>query len=584
MSLRVETTLGADPEWKAEAPESEVIRPLPPQVTPYETLTSHAISLVRERSREAQLFDKTRVSIDQLLVLLSNAKRDERRAGIADGLIEYRYEELRPYLRSLTQLKKPYRAIVDALRKRVTPDGSNLMESQIYLGVESAASKHSLIRRYFEPHLAALATALNTSEKKTRNLVKQFAITLSVSLVPSKKPFKRMGALYCKYYKLAAGVDHGLPALKVLHKLLYDFGHYLTDEWYLMALPEQSVPLGCPRFSGITPSNLFEKFPAAEKVITKSCLERAQTQDPVRYRLPEGTAIPTSFLPDSKYRRSLVEVVEARHDDGGYTSLAGAKGGRRTNEDGDLIFEAGSESPITCLSIFDGHGGDEVSKLAQELLAKIIVDKSENTDGCALLYRSYRDLDRKIRLRSRTLAGCTAATVLVQGSNVWSANLGDTHTIVGSISGSRKAEFLTYQPPMAAPSPLAPTTRETQRIESLGDRVVDDQYGIPRINENLNLSRAFGDGYVRSVSKIPSLAFISMPTDDRIILMGCDGLWDYVTPETALQWVRDWIQSDQEISVAHHILERVWMVGERIHGIPNDNITIIVHLPQSVIK
>ena len=81
---------------------------------------------------------------------------------------------------------------------------------------------------------------------------------------------------------------------------------------------------------------------------------------------------------------------------------------------------------------------------------------------------------------------------------------------------------------------------EKQRIEAAGG-TVSNAGGVPRVNGNLNLSRAIGDLKYKSNSDLPPEAQIitahpdvrvfEISNEDQFFLLACDGVWDVISNE-----------------------------------------------------
>lgn len=131
-------------------------------------------------------------------------------------------------------------------------------------------------------------------------------------------------------------------------------------------------------------------------------------------------------------------------------------------------------------------------------------------------------------------AGCTAVCALVAGNQLVVANAGDSRCV---LSRAGKAVALTED--------HKPTNdEEFSRIMKAGGFVADG-----RVNGSLNLSRALGDLEYKQVSSLPpeeqmvtanpEIRSLRLTDDDEFLILACDGIWDVLTNEDAVTFVRE---------------------------------------------
>lgn len=98
---------------------------------------------------------------------------------------------------------------------------------------------------------------------------------------------------------------------------------------------------------------------------------------------------------------------------------------------------------------------------------------------------------------------------------------------------------------------------ERARIENAGG-TVSNAGGVPRVNGNLNLSRAIGDLKYKANSDLPPEAQIisahpdvrvfELSAADHFFLLACDGIWDVLSNEVCTNWHRVQLMSVDKIS------------------------------------
>jgi protein phosphatase 1G len=132
-------------------------------------------------------------------------------------------------------------------------------------------------------------------------------------------------------------------------------------------------------------------------------------------------------------------------------------------------------------------------------------------------------------------AGCTAVCAMVRNGDLIVANAGDSRCV---LSRSGKAVALTQD---HKPMDL----EEYNRIIKAGGFVADG-----RVNGSLNLSRALGDlEYKQSKDLPPEAQMVTafpeirceklQPDADEFLILACDGIWDVMTNQNAVDFVRE---------------------------------------------
>lgn len=131
-------------------------------------------------------------------------------------------------------------------------------------------------------------------------------------------------------------------------------------------------------------------------------------------------------------------------------------------------------------------------------------------------------------------AGCTAVCALIRNDELIVANAGDSRCV---LSRGGKAVALTEDhKPM--------NEEEFSRITKAGGFVADG-----RVNGSLNLSRALGDLEYKQVKSLPpeeqmvtanpEIRSIQLESDDEFLILACDGIWDVLSNQEAVDFVRE---------------------------------------------
>jgi serine/threonine protein phosphatase PrpC len=138
----------------------------------------------------------------------------------------------------------------------------------------------------------------------------------------------------------------------------------------------------------------------------------------------------------------------------------------------------------------------------------------------------------------RVQAGCTAVVALKRGNDLYVANAGDSRAVLCRAGGEALALSEDHKPAHAT---------ERDRILAAGG-FLSEIGGVCRVNGNLNLSRAIGDLKYKQnqglhprdqiITAQPDVRHVRLePGKDRFLLLACDGVWDVMTNQEAVDFV-----------------------------------------------
>lgn len=216
---------------------------------------------------------------------------------------------------------------------------------------------------------------------------------------------------------------------------------------------------------------------------------------------------------------------------------------------------AGADESIPPLffGVYDGHGrfGHEVSKICSTRFQQYTALHAQ--DPCKHPEKVFADAAKKVDSDIFTAlghdvdySGSTGVSVILDVVNrtVHCANVGDSRAVVGRCSGNQwQAIALTED--------CKPTiVQERERIEICGgvvscskDPKTGQSCGNARVWESaalekpgLAMSRSYGDGCGRSIGVIadPMVTSHVLLPQDKVLLVGTDGVWDAMGNEQAL--------------------------------------------------
>lgn len=171
-------------------------------------------------------------------------------------------------------------------------------------------------------------------------------------------------------------------------------------------------------------------------------------------------------------------------------------------------------------------------------------------------------------------AGCTSVCAVISGKTLTVANAGDSRVVLCRKGGV--TEPMSYDH-----KPMHET--EMNRITNAGGFV--NQFG--RVNGNLNLSRSIGDLKYKQMTSIPpagqmitaepDIKQVELQDDDEFIILACDGIWDCLTNEEAVKFVRDRIDESTPTEIGVEMLDKIVSRDPReTQGIGGDNMTVMI--------
>ena len=225
--------------------------------------------------------------------------------------------------------------------------------------------------------------------------------------------------------------------------------------------------------------------------------------------------------------------------------------------------------------VFDGHAGPKVSQYCSQKILDQILEKLKEKDSeeavKTAIYEGFLALDQNIKdnptwANGEDHSGTTAITVMISPTHIYLANCGDSR---GIICSDGKLKFSTEDH-----KPYLPD--EKSRIEKAGGTVM-----MQRVNGSLAVSRALGDfDYKRNnsikateqlVSPAPDVTVLSRDNDkDEFLLLACDGIYDVMSNEEVLSYVRHQLKLTANLDqVCNNLIDcclnKVWLIWVCVH-------------------
>lgn len=260
-------------------------------------------------------------------------------------------------------------------------------------------------------------------------------------------------------------------------------------------------------------------------------------------------------------------------------SVYAVRNTRRLMEDRHVVipdllsqFKDKGDKQYSYYAVFDGHAGPDAAQFAADNLHKNLVESSFFQSGNILdaFRHAYALTDFQYTEKSERdgiKSGCTAVTCLLENKKkLHMAWVGDS---VALLSRNGKPCFI------MEPHNLE-RDDEKERVESMGGAVI--YFDTWRVNGTLSVSRAIGDPeYKPYVCSDPDIEQIDLDGTEDFLIIGCDGLWDRMSPEDAIGLIYQHIQSKCHLEPSEIVKDTAKVLAERsIEDGSNDNVTTIV--------
>ncbi|KAF7768215.1 hypothetical protein Agabi119p4_7458 [Agaricus bisporus var. burnettii] len=262
-------------------------------------------------------------------------------------------------------------------------------------------------------------------------------------------------------------------------------------------------------------------------------------------------------------------------------AVADMQGWRITMEDAHaavLDLDGEGNDSTAFFAVYDGHGGSTVAKYAgQNVHKRLILEEPYKEKNYELaMKKAFLGIDEDLQANpahSKDPSGCTAVAALVTEDKIYVANAGDSRSVL-SAKGEVKPLSFDHKPTNDV---------ERTRICDAGGYI---EYG--RVNGNLALSRALGDfEFKKNLSLGPEAQMITANPDvtiheiteeDEFLVLACDGIWDCLSSQQVVDFVRYQVSQDKELTeigkmLCDHCLAPDTASGA---GIGCDNMTVLI--------
>jgi len=256
---------------------------------------------------------------------------------------------------------------------------------------------------------------------------------------------------------------------------------------------------------------------------------------------------------------------------------------RKEMEDGFVFVDQfGGQRSSAYFAVYDGHGGRQVVDfVTQELHESVLREMRRANSVPDAIVQAFQSTDEEMIRNNILMSGCTACVCVLHEEKrarvVYTAHLGDSRAV---LARGGKAQRLTSVTDHKATDPL-----EGKRVIEAGGQIVND-----RVNGMLAMTRALGDFLLKMpvlpndvVSNVPDISSTDLSDQDRFIIVACDGLWDVISDQQAVELVLESLrdlagisrQLEAEGRSIAEILARM-LVEEALAEGSTDNVSCVV--------
>jgi len=231
-----------------------------------------------------------------------------------------------------------------------------------------------------------------------------------------------------------------------------------------------------------------------------------------------------------------------------------AQGKREHMEDFVRVVQPFGGSDGLYAAVFDGHGGEDVSRRGSDRLHEILAALWESEPAVDALTSAFKAFDGEV---ADEKGGSVATVSVLQGEWLSVANVGDCHALVVSESAQEivtQGHRLTNQ-------------EEYDRVVAAGAKIRAPYMCLPG-GRGLMTTRSFGDAAFKQIGNIaePAIATRAMGPGDHWLILGSDGVWDFLAAEDVAAIVRP---ASSATVAADQLLDAVLPVSD-------DNVSVVI--------
>ena len=180
--------------------------------------------------------------------------------------------------------------------------------------------------------------------------------------------------------------------------------------------------------------------------------------------------------------------------------------------------------------VYDGHGGDKVSRFLASNFSKELARALPETDWdhpdviSQAMKTAVRETEASIPNGDAEEQGSTVNAAMVTPTKIVVGNVGDSRAVL--IRGGEAIQLTRDQEVEAMRA----------EIEAKGGKIEGSR--VPRLEGLLAMSASVGDNKLKkSMVDYPEISFIGRSSQDQMLVLASDGLWGVVTPDEVARLV-----------------------------------------------
>ncbi|KAG9284541.1 hypothetical protein G9A89_014145 [Geosiphon pyriformis] len=242
------------------------------------------------------------------------------------------------------------------------------------------------------------------------------------------------------------------------------------------------------------------------------------------------------------------------------------------------LLELAGHQGYSFFAVYDGHGGPNVAKYSGTHLHERIAKDEAFSKGNfhKAIINGFLGTDEDLKKDPQYASdpsGCTAVIALITpDQKIIVGNAGDSRAVL-SVKGEAQEMSKDHKPV---------NKEESTRIRKAGGFV---EFG--RVNGNLALSRAVGDFEFKQntnlpaeeqiVTALPEIKEFTLNNDTEFLVLACDGIWDCLSSQNVISFIRKEIGERNNLKVAcENLMDHCLANDSELGGIGCDNMTVII--------
>jgi len=254
------------------------------------------------------------------------------------------------------------------------------------------------------------------------------------------------------------------------------------------------------------------------------------------------------------------------------------EGGHKNEDVVNIIHPYYNDSHCGFFGIYDGHHGLNCSTFIAEKIPHVLEGNLDiDLDITTALTNTYLEVDKMFLMHAHSLNpvltdGSTAISLLILNGLIYVANTGDCRAIM-----SQGEEIIVMTNDHKANDP-----KEEERIKARGGTVLGG-----RVQGRIMVSRSFGDMEFKDNDTFegkylvcdPDIFCYEITSKSNFIIIASDGLWDVLSNEDAINFVKNDLKENLDPNVVAENL-----VKEAYENRSEDNISAIIIIFDKKIK